>query len=241
MKPVFFFEAVILAAVIAFIPIHPTDAQATEFEREDIIGQWRSVVTNPAHKNTVSKRYMRHTFFENGKVSIEDKKDSQKRKKWEYKNGVFIVSSSFESSKFIEHFKLVTFDELLKFKFRSIENGETLANYNPNEKFVRLGSVSERGMKKLDIFKTVSAVMDFVDPNTLKIGSKYTISKKTPIMPHYGLSNLDKVKYASKGQKFLISKRKIIKNNIWYQVRVGDHVGWIKSVALFGQTLKESP
>ena len=213
-------------------------ANADNFKRDDVIGQWRNVVKNPAHKNTVSKRYMRHTFFNNGTLVVENKENSQSSKKWEFKNGIFIVSSSYKSSQFIEHYKLVSFDELLKIKFKSIIDGKPLANYNPKEKYIRQGSATEKSMKTWDIFKSVSSSMDFIDPNTLKVGSSYKLSKKTPIMPHYNPSDLTKVIYAKKGQSITIIKRKKVKNTMWYQVKSGDDKGWVNSIALFGQQLK---
>ena len=213
-------------------------ANADNIKRDDIIGQWRNVVTNPAHKNTVSKRYMRHTFFDNGKLVVENEEDSQSSKKWEFKNGIFIVSSSYKSSKFIEHYKLVSFDELLKIKFKSIIDGKPFANYNPKKKYIRQGSTTEKDMKTWDLFKSVSSSMDFVDPNTLKVGSKYTLSKKTPIMPHYTPSDLTKIIYAKKGQTITIIKRQKVNNTMWYQVKSSGNQGWINSIALFGQQLK---
>jgi len=238
MRYSFYFVAGVIAVMAASICTGLKVANATDIVRDDIIGQWRNVVTNPAHKNTVSKRYMRHTFFDNGILEIEEKKDIQKRKEWGFKDGIFIVNSRYKSSKFIEYFKLVNFDELIKIKFRSIVDGKILADYNPKDRYLRLGSVAEKGMKKLDVFKSVNNLMDFVDPSTLKVGSKYTISKKTPIMPHYNLSNFEKVKYAQKGQAITIIKRKKIGNYTWYQVKSGDSNGWVNSIALFGQTLR---
>jgi len=212
-------------------------ANADVIKEDDVIGQWRSVLKNPSHKNTVSKRYMRHTFFNDGKLVVENKTDSQSIKKWEFKNGIFIVNSTYKTSKFIEHYKLVSIDELLKIKFKSIIDGKPLANYNPKEMYIRQGSATEKSMKVRDIFKSVRSSMDFIDPNTLKIGSKYTLSKKTPIMPHYTPSDLTNIQYAKAGQEIIIIARKKVNHTLWYQVKSNGGQGWVNSIALFGQKL----
>lgn len=213
-------------------------AHSAEINRNDIVGQWRSVLTNPAHKNTVSKRYMRHTFFEDGSLFVENKEGSNSNKEWEFKEGIFIVNSSYKSSKFIEHYQLSSPDTLLKIKFKSIIDGKPLADYNPKEKYVRQGSSTEKGMKTKDIFKSARSAMDFIDPTTLKVGQEYTLSRKTPIMLHYTLSDLSKIIYAQKGQSISIEKREKVENTIWYQVKLDDVQGWVNSIALFGQNLK---
>ena len=132
----------------------------------------------------------------------------------------------------------MSFDELVKIRFKSIIDAKPLANYNPNERFIRQGSATEKKMKIFDVFESVSGAMDFIDPNSLNVGSKYTLSKKTPIMPHYNPSDLTGMTYAKKGQSITILKRKKVNNTLWYQVESGDKKGWINSIALFGQQLK---
>lgn len=219
-------------------------AHTAKINRNDIVGQWRNVITNPAYKNTVSKRYMRHTFFEDGLLVVENKENSNSNKKWEFKDGIFIVSSSYKSSKFIEHYQLNSLDELLKIKFKSIIDGKPLADYNPKIKYIRQGSSTEKSMKTKDIFKSSRNAMDFIDPTTLEVGKKYILSKKTPIMSHYKtsesdlLTDLSKIIYAQKGQSISIEKREKIENTVWYQVKLGNFHGWVNSIALFGQNIK---
>jgi len=224
---------------IFLIVLLPTiSVGAAEFTEEDIIGQWKNVVKNPTHKNTVSKLYMMHTFFNDGNLAVENKEDSQDNKEWKFNDGIFTVTSSYKSSKFIEKYKLININELSKIRFRSIIDGKPLADYNPKEKYIRQGSSADKNMKTLDIFKSVKSSMDFIDPNTLKVGSKYILSKKTPIMPHYTPSDLSKIIYALKGQPILIIKREKVNNTVWYRVTSNGAQGWVNSIALFGQKLK---
>jgi len=207
-------------------------------KKDDIVGQWRNVVKNPSHKNTVSKRYMRHTFFADGTLVVENKEKSQKQKHWELKDGIIIVNSSYKTSKFIEHYKLINHNELMKIRFKSIIKGEPLADYNPKERYIRQDSETEKKMKKWDIFQSASKAMDFIDPSSLNVGSKYTLSKKTPIMPHFTLSDLSDVIYANKGQTITILERKKVNYTLWYKVEFGEKKGWLNSIALLGQQLK---
>ncbi len=81
--------------------------------------------------------------------------------------------------------------------------------------------------------------MDFIDPTTLEIGSTYTISKETPIMPNYELKNIQtKMIMASEGAKISITDRKKVGNTVWYKISSDNVEGWINSIALFGQKLK---
>jgi len=111
-----------------------------EKARNQIVGQWRSVVTNYAHKNTLAKRYMRHSFFSDGTVVVESESTASIRKRWIFEGGIYIVSHSYQTSKFVEHFKLVSNDELVITRFKSVINGENFADYNPKDIFIRQGS-----------------------------------------------------------------------------------------------------
>jgi hypothetical protein len=225
---------------IIFIAFLTMNVSAKEINKENVIGQWRNVVKNPSHKNTVSKRYMRHTFFEDGKLIIEDKKDSQSKKKWKIVNNEIVVRSSYKKSKFIEHYNINDSNTLIKTKFKSIVDGKPMANYDPKEKYVKQGSNTESEMKILDIFKSVNKALDFIDPNTLEVGKKYKLSKKTPIMAHYTPTNLSTVFYLKKGNSIKILKQKLNRTVVWYQVEYGKKgsTAWVNSVALFGQELK---
>jgi len=225
--------------VIATVAIFATTASySIEYSEDDIVGQWKMVVKNPAHKNTVSKRYMRHTFFPDGKLVIENKVDSEEKKRWEIVDGRVVVTSSYKTSKFIEYYELRSLDKLAKTRFKSIIDGKPLADYDPKEFLIRQGSSTEQKMKKQDIFGSVSSAMDFIDPNTLEVGSSYILSKKTPVMPSYLPSDLSSMTYANKGQSIRITAQKKVRNIIWYQVESKAGDGWVNSTALFGQQLK---
>ena len=93
-------------------------------------------------------------------------------------------------------------------------------------------------MKVWNIFASSSKVMDFIDPSSLIIDSEYTLSKKTPIMPSYEVSNVKDIIYAYKGDTIIITGSKKVNNKLWYQVKFGEKKGWLNSIALFGQHLK---
>jgi len=214
--------------------------------RDDIVGQWRSVVTNPAHPNTIANRYMRHSFFNDGTVVIENKEDTVNRGKWEFKDGFFIVTSSYGTSKFFRLYELASLDELLNTRFQSIIDGKPLADYNPKERYIRQGSNAEKKMKIMNIFENVKSAMNFIDPSSLQINSTYYLSKRTPLMPAPPPSSaaqiialIDKVLYLNSGDKISILDKKTIGNAVWYQVKSGEKNGWINSIALFGQKLEQ--
>jgi len=204
---------------------------------DDIVGQWRSVVENPAHPNTVARRYMRHTFFLDGELFVENEENSSVSSYWRYDNGTFIVTRTSGTSEFVEHYRLINRDKLKKILFQSIIDGKPLANYNPEDKFIRQGSGQEGSMQILDIFASANSAMNFVDPSTLLVGSSYTLSRKTPVMLDYILSDLAEIRYAQPGQKIEIIEQAVVENTMWYRVQTGGNEGWINSIALFGQEL----
>ena len=136
--------------------------------RDDIVGQWRSVVTNPTHPNTIANRYMRHSFFNDGTVVVENEEDSEKHGKWEFKGGLFIVTSSSDTSIFIEIYELISLNELSNTRFQSIIDGKPLADYDPKDRYIRQGSDTENKMKIMNIFEKVKNAMNFIDPGALQ-------------------------------------------------------------------------
>ncbi len=216
---------------------NPTSNVILEPTRDDIVGQWRSVVENPAHKNTLARRYMRHTFYQDGELIVENEENSSLSSNWEYDNGIYMVTRTSGTSKFIEQFKLTGHDTLERILFQSIIDGKPLANYNPEDKFVRQGSSVEAAMKILNIFESSNDVTNFIDPNNLSVGTSYTLSRKTPLMPNYGGSDFAGIIYAIPGQPIKILEQKLVKNVTWYRVEAGGREGWINSIALYGQKL----
>lgn len=214
-----------------------TSAKNFAVSSDDIVGQWRSVVENPAHPNTVARRYMRHTFFLDGELVVENEENSSVSSHWSYDNGIFIVTRTSGTSEFVEHYRLINRDALEKVLFQSTIDGKPLANYNPEEKFIRQGSVQEGSMKMLDIFSSANSAMNFVDPSALSVGSSYTLSRKTPVMSNYLVSDLAGIRYAPPGQIIEIIEQILVENTMWYRVQTGDSEGWINSIALFGQEL----
>ena len=48
-----------------------------------------------------------------------------------------------------------------------------MADYDPDESYIRQGSDREKNMKVWDVFAEVADMLDFVDPNTLEVGKTY--------------------------------------------------------------------
>lgn len=214
--------------------------------RDDVIGQWRSVLANPRYPNTVANRYMRHTFLDDGTLIVENKEDSEKHETWEFVEGAIVVSSSYETSLFTETFEFRDRDKIVKTRFQSVIDGEPTADYDPDDNYIRQGSDSEKNMKNRDIFAAVSGRADFVDPNTLEVGKTYTLSRNTPLMPSFEpdsssvngvITQIQESQEIQTGGAILIRERKELGYQIWYKVDAGEHTGWIKSTALFGQDL----
>lgn len=83
----------------------------------------------------------------------------------------------------------------------------------------------------------------YLDPDYLEIGSTYTLSKQTPIMPTPNpetvketFSDIEKMKYAQIGDKITILNRlEVGQSQTWYQVNSNVGKGWVNSLALIGQ------
>lgn len=137
----------------------PTSSNISALGSDDIVGQWRSVVENPAHPNTLARCYMRHTFFLDGEVVVENEENSSISSNWQYDNGIFIVKRSSGTSEFISHYRLNDRDNLEKILFQSTIDGEPLANYNPEDQFIRQGSSQDNSMAILDISASARGVI----------------------------------------------------------------------------------
>ena len=205
---------------------------------DHVVGQWRMVVTNPAHKNTIANRYNRHSFFSDGNLVIENEEDSNKEVTWEFNENLVVVKSSYGPSNFVDHYKLVNRDTLKHVRFQRIVDGEVKADVKKDDIFIRQGSDAEKRKKVYDIFSSSAKAINFIDPTTLKVGSTYTLSKRTPIMPSYEVSDLNDIAYANSGDSITIVDKKSVRSIVWYQVESQIKNGWVNSVALFGQDLK---
>jgi len=78
----------------------------------------------------------------------------------------------------------------------------------------------------------------------LKIGHFYTITKDIPLMPAFDpikpLDAIKKIKQLPKGFLFEITIIRIKRNHPWYRVRTEIGDGWINSIALMGENIKEN-
>ncbi len=241
-------EATVTSQPVQTVKVQPSEKKQFVPTADDVIGQWRNVATNPSRRNTVTNRYMRHTFFGDGTVVVENKEDSQKNGTWEFIDGTVVVSSSYETSLFTETYEFSGRDKLLVTRFQSIVGGKPMADYDPDESYIRQGSDREKGMKVWDVFAEVSDMMNFVDPNSLDVGKTYTLSRNTPLMSSIEpvgssaegvISQIQDSQVIQMGGEILIRERREVEYQIWYNVQAGEHTGWVKSTALFGQDLKQ--
>ncbi len=100
------------AAIFTFLFAFSSTAHSLDFTKEDAIGQWKQIIKNPAYKNTVANRYMRHSFFVDGTLVVENKENSSMTKNWTFENGKIIVTSAYDKSVFTEWYEFVSIDEL---------------------------------------------------------------------------------------------------------------------------------
>jgi len=87
-----------------------------------------------------------------------------------------------------------------------------------------------------------------LDPLELEIGQVYVVSEQTPLMPSHTpddpIAALQQMKQIPKEGGFKILEVYNATNNPWYKVNAFDNsteeigIGWINSIALFGQQLK---
>lgn len=131
---------------------------------DDVIGQWRNVVTNPARRNTVTNRYMRHTFSGDGTVIIENKEDSQNSGTWEFIDGTVVVSSSYETSSFAQTYEFRGRDRLAKTRFQRFVDGKRLADYERKDTYIRQGSDLEKNMTVWSLFKKTAMPSEIIGP-----------------------------------------------------------------------------
>ncbi|MDG1286334.1 MAG: SH3-like domain-containing protein [Rickettsiales bacterium] len=214
-----------------------------EHGADAVIGQWRSRLENPKHPNAVAKRYMRHSFFMDGTVKIENEETANKQGKWHIENGQIIIETSYKTSRFLETYKLQNEDTLMRIYFRRFIDNKLDNEHAQDDKFIRQGSQQELAMGKVDIFQFSRSAQNFIDPNTLEVGKTYRLSQKTPIVPSYDPVSpeqaIKQIWYAKKNSQIKIIKRHKERNVMWYQVSViGKKRGWVNSIALFGQDLK---
>jgi hypothetical protein len=220
-------------------PVEPKPVEKFIPTRDLVVGQWRMVMTKPSHKNTLTRRYMRHSFFDDGRLVIENEEDSNKEATWEFSDGLVVVKSSYGPSNFVDHYKLNNRDTLKKIRFQRFVGGERKADAKKDETFIRQGSDTEKRWKVYNVFAFAAKAQNFIDPNTLKIDSTYTLSKRTPIMPSYEVSDLNEMAYANSGDSITIVGKTTVRSIVWYQVESQVKNGWVNSTALFGQELKQ--
>lgn len=130
----------------------------------DVVGQWRNVVTNPTRKNTVTSRYMRHTFSGDGTVIIENMEDSQKSGTWEFVDGTVVMSSSSGTSLFTDTYEFRGRDKLARTRFQSIVDGKPYADLEKKDTYIRQGSDLEKNMNVWNLFKKTAAPPEIVGP-----------------------------------------------------------------------------
>lgn len=82
----------------------------------------------------------------------------------------------------------------------------------------------------------------FVDPYQLIIGTRYRLSKETPLMPEFEPSDpmraIQNIKKIPAGRVVTILSKKEKGASPWYCVKYETDEGWVNSVALLGQSLE---
>lgn len=221
------------------------DVSAQSDEANKILGSWQTVITNPTYPNSIARRYMRHTFKNDGTVIIENEESSSYKRQWKHKNGVFFVTWRYNDIRFTESYRFLSADELHKFYFTREVAGKKYEN-KKDDLWLREGSTLAKKRRIVNLFSYTKKAKSFVDPNNLELYKTYVLSKKTPLMPHDDPSDpmaaLMKIKYLRPNSKIRILLRRETKHKLWYKVRakIGNEVleGWINSTALIGQSLK---
>ncbi len=210
-----------------------------------ILGSWRSVITNPSHPNSVARRYMRHTFTKDGRVTVEDKEDSSTKRRWRYEDGVYLVElEPYKGERRTAHYRLVTDDELENFQWVA-KKGAQEKSRKEDDRWIRQGSDLEKGKKVVDIFDKARSDELFVDPNLLKKNRTYKLSNRTPLMPHHSPADpsaaIQGIQYFGPGSKMRILSTARPNGRLWYEVSMDDGDrkarGWVNVSALVGQNL----
>lgn len=205
---------------------------------QDIIGTWYIV----SYKNEIITDYTKFTFYLNGKLD----RRSFMFDEYETDVGKYV---------FLEDNKTfpITFsaDDVKKSDlFWKLNEGGLAQSYYENKKnsvYIKEGSKEWDKREKITV--TTNLPTSFIAPYDLRIGKTYELSKETPLMPE--LNPVDPVVALGKMRKLSAgSAIKIIsiaqKNNTpWYNVSFINYstenfdYGWINSIALYGQSLKE--
>ena len=98
----------------------------------------------------------------------------------------------------------------------------------------------------------IPTISNAIEYGSLQVGHTYIISKQTPIIPSFNTSDTTKYTILPSGSGFEVLEigHKVVRGewyiiDIWYRVNAYDIVkaqiisGWINSVDLFGQDIKE--
>ncbi|MCK4539749.1 hypothetical protein KAU09_01180 [Candidatus Parcubacteria bacterium] len=209
---------------------------------QDIIGTWYIVSSNPKYKNKIITDYTKFTFYLNGKLD----RNQFTSDKYKIDAGKYA---------FLEDDKTfpITFgtDDIKKSNlfWKLDEEGLAQSYYKSKKDSVYIKEGSKEWDKREKITITTELPISFINPNDLQIGKTYELSKKTPLMPEVNpvdsIAALGDMRELSAGSAIKIISIAQKNNTPWYNVGFINYstgnldYGWINSIALYGQSLKE--
>ena len=205
---------------------------------KDIIGAWYIV----SYKNEIIIDYTKFTFYSNGKLD----RRSFVFDEYETVAGKYI---------FLEDDKTfsITFStddaEKSDIFWELSEEGIAQSYYKDKKDSAYIKEGSQEWDKREKITVTTELPTSFIDPNDLQIGKTYELSNKTPLMPELNptdpIATLGNMRELSAGSSIKIISVAQKNNTPWYNVGFVNYstgnldYGWINSIALYGQSLKE--
>ncbi len=214
-----------------------------------IEGEWFIVATNPVFAGKIITDYISFEFSSDGSVTKTIRSDGNvKTEKGTYKCnlGKTELDAKFDLGE--AGVQVLTWRQNSEGKativfWKNLTYGHERSE---DELYIKKGTAEwdRRGKKTLNPQTT----HPFVDPYQLVIGTKYCLSRKTPLMPSLNpadpIAAIQQMKQIPKGGVFKVLETVKKRNSPWYKViafnqrkqRIG--TGWINSTALLGQELK---
>ncbi len=95
---------------------------------------------------------MKHSFSPDGTLTVQNEDSSNQTWEWVFENGVFVSTRTYNTSVFTTTYEFISTDELKMIRFQSLVDGKPVADYVPEDWFIREGSRIEKQMEIVDIF-----------------------------------------------------------------------------------------
>lgn len=232
------------------LPLQSSDLPPLSVEEQfiptaqDIIGTWYIVSSNPSpkYKNKIITDYTKFTFYSN------DKLDRRSFIFNEYETDAGRYAFLEDDKTFSITFSTDDVEKSDLF-WKLDEEGLAQLYYKNKKDSVYIKEGSREWDKREKITVTTESPTSFIDPNDLQIGKMYELSNKTPLMPELNpadpIAALGNMRELSAGSAIKIISTAQKNNTPWYNVSFINYstgnldYGWINSIALYGQSLKE--